>query len=318
VGRRDNFFDLGGDSLKASELQARLLRTVGMELPLQDLVNKASVQALATLILDGTAGADEGSQARSVLVPVRPAGSKPNLFLVHGALGQAFISPGFLAALGEEQPLYAFQARGLDGTEPTNRSVADMAADYIRALHSVQPRGPYTLCGLCAGSIVALEMARQLQAADHRMGLVLLIDPPRSMMEGYSLRRKIGRSLSLRLARLSRLWGGGRRTQEIYGKLRRRAGQGRISLSGADRLRLDAAVRVALDFKLAVLHHRPKPYHGAVQIIGSRRREGALRRWRRLVTGPVRFVEAGAEHDDLLEAGNHAFAEQLRRCLDGA
>ncbi len=317
VGRDDNFFDLGGDSLKASELQTELLRSHGVQLDLQDLVRNATPRGIARTV---RGAGTRPEPVDSVMVPVRTEGTKPKLFLVHGALGQAFISPVFLDALGPDQPLYAFQARGLDGKQPTNRTVTAMAIDYNRTLQSEQPEGPYILCGLCAGGLVTLEMARRLQEAGHPPGAVILIDPPRPLIEGYRLRRKMIRMGYIFRARLSLRWGGGQRTRDLDGSLRRQEGQGRIAPTRETQAQVDAALRTALDFKMAVLLHRPRPYDGAVDVIHSRKRagDGSLEPWRRHVHGSLRFSEAGAEHTDLLVPGNQAFAQQLRRCIDEA
>jgi len=43
-------------------------------------------------------------------------------------------------------------------------SIEAMAVDRLAALRAVRPRGPYVLGGHCNGALVALEMARRLQA----------------------------------------------------------------------------------------------------------------------------------------------------------
>jgi thioesterase domain-containing protein len=51
-----------------------------------------------------------------------------------------------------------------------------MAADYIRAIRTVQSSGPYRLGGFSAGGVVAFEMARQLQKEGDEAALVVLLD----------------------------------------------------------------------------------------------------------------------------------------------
>ena len=48
-------------------------------------------------------------------MPLWQSGRQPPLFIVHGRHGQAFVSPHFMKLLGNDQPVWAFQARGLDG-----------------------------------------------------------------------------------------------------------------------------------------------------------------------------------------------------------
>jgi thioesterase domain-containing protein len=77
--------------------------------------------------------------------------------------------------LGPDQPVYAFQARGLDGHIVKNSTLEDMAAAYITELRSLQPDGPYILGGFCFGGMLALEAAQQLTAAGQEVALLILI-----------------------------------------------------------------------------------------------------------------------------------------------
>jgi thioesterase domain-containing protein len=54
--------------------------------------------------------------------------------------------------------------------------IPDMAAYHIARIRSVQPQGPYLLGGMCAGAVIAFEMALQLQAQGEVVALVALLD----------------------------------------------------------------------------------------------------------------------------------------------
>jgi thioesterase domain-containing protein len=51
-----------------------------------------------------------------------------------------------------------------------------MAKNYIEKMRTVQSEGTYLVGGLCAGGIIAFEIACQLQLQGHKVGLVALID----------------------------------------------------------------------------------------------------------------------------------------------
>jgi thioesterase domain-containing protein len=55
-------------------------------------------------------------------------------------------------------------------------SVEDMAADYVREIRDMQPKGPYFLGGFCFGGLVAFEMAQQLREAGEAVALLALFD----------------------------------------------------------------------------------------------------------------------------------------------
>jgi thioesterase domain-containing protein len=51
-----------------------------------------------------------------------------------------------------------------------------MAAYQVEQVRRLRPHGPYLLGGLCAGGVIAMEMAAQLERAGERVSLVALFD----------------------------------------------------------------------------------------------------------------------------------------------
>jgi thioesterase domain-containing protein len=54
--------------------------------------------------------------------------------------------------------------------------LADMARYHIGKIRQIQPHGPYLLGGLCAGGVIAYEIARQLQKEGEPIAMLGLID----------------------------------------------------------------------------------------------------------------------------------------------
>jgi len=107
----------------------------------------------------------------------------------------------------------------------------------------------------------------------------------------------------------------------VRARLAARSRQGRIPPAPADQARREAAVGAALDFKIALLRHRPAPLAAAAFVLASRQRLESD--WRpggpqRRLFADVRLFEVGGEHDDVLDPGNERFAESLARCLEAA
>ncbi|HEX7807497.1 MAG TPA: alpha/beta fold hydrolase, partial [Thermoanaerobaculia bacterium] len=171
VGVCDNFFELGGDSFLAVRLFLQIEQTFGRELPLVTLLSAPTLEALARAI-----ESDTKAEAWSPLVPLQLKGAKRPLFVVHGVGGNVLNYRALSHHLGNDQPFYALQARGIDGTYPPLTRVEDMARLYVDEIRRVQPRGPYLLAGLSFGGVVAFEMAQQLRAAGHKTTLVALFD----------------------------------------------------------------------------------------------------------------------------------------------
>jgi amino acid adenylation domain-containing protein len=171
VGVRDNFFELGGHSLLAVRLFALIEKRLGRRLPLTTVFQGATVEHLADVLRQRALAGPASS-----LVVLQPGGSKRPLFLVHPAGGHVFPYIHLAQLLGPDQPCYGLQARGLEEGQDPHSRIEDMAADYLRALQTLQPTGPYLLGGWSMGGVVAFEIAQQLHAQGERVALLALLD----------------------------------------------------------------------------------------------------------------------------------------------
>ncbi|MFD7668846.1 amino acid adenylation domain-containing protein [Streptomyces sp. NPDC059788] len=172
VGVDDAFFDLGGTSLLAARLMARVRDTLGARLAIGALFQDRTPAALAAR-LDGEG---TGGDALDVLLPLRPAGDRVPLFVLHPAGGISWCYSGLLAGLGPAQPVYGLQARGLARDEPLPATMEEMAADYVRQLRTVRPHGPYRLLGWSVGGVLAHTVAVLLQEAGEEVEFLALLD----------------------------------------------------------------------------------------------------------------------------------------------
>ncbi|MEM7593941.1 MAG: amino acid adenylation domain-containing protein, partial [Cyanobacteria bacterium P01_A01_bin.83] len=171
IGIRDNFFDLGGNSLQAVVLFAQIEKQFGKSLPLATLFQSATIAEIAQIIRS-----QEWLAPWSSLVPIQPNGNKPPLFYIHAGGGNLLIYRDSALALGSDQPVYGLQPRGLDGRYMPFNRIEDMAAHYLAQIRKLQPDGPYFLAGLSSGGNIAWEIAQLLQAQGQEVALLALFD----------------------------------------------------------------------------------------------------------------------------------------------
>jgi thioesterase domain-containing protein/acyl carrier protein len=167
----DDFFELGGDSLLAVKLFARIEKVFHLKIPLVTLVQAPTIEKLGKVILQSTE-----SDIGGLLVAIQAGGSRPPLYCVHGQSGNLLIYRSLAQHLGADQPVYGLQPQGMDGKLPPLNRVEDMAARYIQEIQAIQPQGPYHLTGYCMGGNIALEMAQQLRKQGEMVGLLALLD----------------------------------------------------------------------------------------------------------------------------------------------
>jgi thioesterase domain-containing protein/acyl carrier protein len=172
IGIKEDFFELGGHSLLAIRLFAAIEKRLGRQLPPSTLFHHSTVEKLA-----GAIRQHKEQSPWSPLVSLQSQGTRPPFFCVHPGGGGVFRYIELARHLGQDQPFYAFQARGLDNDmQEAVSDVETMAEQYIEAMRRVQPVGPYLLGGWSMGGIVAFEMARQLNALGQSVSLLALLD----------------------------------------------------------------------------------------------------------------------------------------------
>jgi len=96
------------------------------------------------------------------------------IFWFHGGLGG--VESYREIATTYSRPFYGIQAKGWMTEDQPLLGIESMAAYYIQAIQSVQPKGPYDLGGFSLGGMIAYEVARQLQLQGESVSSVVMID----------------------------------------------------------------------------------------------------------------------------------------------
>jgi amino acid adenylation domain-containing protein len=175
VGVTDDFFSLGGHSLLAARLLTQVREATGKQIPLSALFHSATVESLAHLIEHGAEVSTEpvamniqsGNGSRLPFFAIVPPGEE--------ALGYAMLG----RHMGSAQTVYKIQGHApvLDGSRPhTPEELKNLTDEYVDAIRSVQPHGPYCLGGLCDGTHIAEQIVLRLEALGEEVGLFAIFD----------------------------------------------------------------------------------------------------------------------------------------------
>jgi thioesterase domain-containing protein len=310
----------------AIKLFDRISRAFGVNLPIAALFQAPTIAGLGQLLRK------EGwAPSWSSLVPIQTAGTRRPLFCVH-AIGGNVLNYRLLSKhLGDQQPFYGIQARGLGGNEPPHATVEEMAAAYIQEMRQEQPHGPYQLCGASSGGVAAFEMAQQLHAAGERVSALVMLDTYRpgplpgrvAQALAASPLHRYGMLLDIHIGNLLL-----RTPREgltyLTGRLRTRFGGG---VNGAAAEAIEAATpavrEVAAANKRALRAYVPRPYAGSVVMLFSRDEPDRAFSDQRLAWADLledglllRFIPGS--HENMLDEPQVAgVAAAIARCLDG-
>ncbi|WP_341668980.1 amino acid adenylation domain-containing protein [Alcaligenes sp. SDU_A2] len=172
----DDFFEIGGDSLKAVQLVLSMNKTLGLNLPLQVLFEDPSIANLARRI-------DNAAHTLSRAVPLKKGTGRP-IFCWPGLGGYPMSLRSLAMALDNPRPFTGVQALGVNAGEDFCTSIQDMALRDVHLIREVQPEGPYTLWGYSFGARVAYETAWQLEQVGEVVDELILIAPGSPLLPG--------------------------------------------------------------------------------------------------------------------------------------
>ncbi|MGL6338719.1 MAG: non-ribosomal peptide synthetase, partial [Waterburya sp.] len=171
ISVQDNFFELGGHSLLVVQLFDKIEKTFQKKLPLATLFQAPTIETLSEML------ASREMKVWDSLVLLKQGNlNLAPLFFVHDANGETIMYSGLANHLQDDRPVYGIRPYSQEGFPILHTRIPDIANHYIQEMRKVQPQGPYLVGGLCAGGIVAFEIACQLQAQGEQVPFVAIID----------------------------------------------------------------------------------------------------------------------------------------------
>lgn len=191
IGVEDNFFDLGGHSLIAVRLFAKVKAAFSVDFPISILFEAPTIRKCAEIIAEKTGAAaapvvadevDETPEKEKFIHLVTMndvrGDAKTPFFMVSGMFGNVLNLRHLAHLIGTDRPFFGLQARGLYGGDEPHDCLVDAARDYIEEIRRVQPKGPYMIGGFSGGGITAYEMAHQLREAGDEVSALIMLDTP--------------------------------------------------------------------------------------------------------------------------------------------
>jgi thioesterase domain-containing protein len=326
VSVHDDFFEVGGHSLLAIRFFDQIEEITERKLPLALLFEAPTIAELANIIQD-----DTWEATKSSIVAI--SGSKQNQETAQRPF-YCIIPPGdellvfndVAKEIGNERPFMGLQY-GVHGETPIT-TVEEMAAYFVEQITPTDHSEPFLLGGYCFGGLIAYEMAQQLTARGHQVGLVVLIDSnvpgavwqlPNTVDDILAVRLKnikqnlIQKKLVYTWGRITDIWKL-RVWQPIWQKVHKRyVNTGR------------KWPEILRDFVFindyAANNYQVKPYHGAVILLQAKDRAfftGYLPHlgWEEYVKGDFTDHFVSGSHETLLRGSNaEALAQEVKTAL---
>ncbi|CCQ13927.1 Nonribosomal peptide synthetase [Rhodococcus sp. AW25M09] len=298
LGRDEDFFELGGDSLAITAMLAHLREGLHIDLTAEDVFAATTVRTLAVTVdarLEEVAGARRRSTSdHEVLVPLRTQGTRAPIFLIGGAGVGAMAFLKLVSNIDADHPVYALQAYGRSTRGRPDRTINRTARRYVDAIRTIQPDGPFHLVGHSLGGWIAMAMAERIRDAGLGSPHLIILDtrlfrnlldklpggsdvpaaPPASMDEATGFR--LGRFGT------AALW---------------------VRMQFAGLLRypttMEWLVFASIGY-VALNKHIPISWSGPMTVVRTAENVKDVRSWQTIADGDLTFVDISGNHIDML------------------
>jgi syringomycin synthetase protein SyrE len=272
IGIRDNFFDLGGDSLAAVEMLASIEKLTGEKAPLYLISEHPTIEQLAAALT-------KGILSPGLMVHLDAAPGRVPLYIAASGHGDLLRFQNLAKALGNACECYMLQPPMVDAIT----TVADLAKRYADCIETAGNMPGY-LAGFSVGGIAALETARLLKERSVAFHELILIDTiyPKAAFGGITSWRLLG--WLVRNLHIQDLSMNGRRLGAMFN---------------------DPGLVCQV---MALNGYRPACFDGPTLLIKSSGLASwdrwFFRPWRGLITPPLTEHQVPGLHGSIFEAGN--------------
>ncbi len=166
IGSTDNFFETGGNSIKAIKVMSRIQKRLGKKTFLNLIFQHPTIREMAEIIV----GMEDRLKNMDIEYIVLNQEQERKIFFLPPGIGYSFAYMEY-AKYFEELAVY-----GLNFVETSDpaKSMADL-------LTTIQPEGAFYLFGHSAGGNMAFDVAIELQNRGRELGGLILLDSYRQL-----------------------------------------------------------------------------------------------------------------------------------------
>ncbi|CAM2069491.1 Amino acid adenylation domain-containing protein [Sulfidibacter corallicola] len=315
LGRDDDFFERGGNSLRAVRLMSQIQSRFRQNQPLREILANSRLADMARLLRLG-----QDPLPYRPLIALQPIGDHPPLILIHPAGGDSLAYLDLARQFAPDRPVYGVQPKGLEKGDPeAPDTIEAMAQDYATALLQQFPETEFRLAGASFGGLVAYETAAKLVDAGARVAWVGLLDTHLNTEPGEDddaaiIAAFFEEAPGFSLAELRQI-----PAEELPARVLRQAAEAGILPADFGETRVRAILEMTRHSMRAVRQYQPRALEVAVTQFRASETSGAEDEslgWRTLLGHRLEVIEVSGNHQSMFRGENAAMlAEQIAKRL---
>lgn len=175
VGADEDFFAIGGHSLLAMKLAARVRREFDVKITVGQIIAQPTIEKLAEHIFLGDRVNNMARDGFDPVLEFRKGTGSPLVCCYPGS-GISWKFNVLSRHVPSHIPIIAFQSPRPDGPIATSQNIDELCDKQLDILLNVQPDGPYYLLGYSLGGGVAYGLATRLKAMGKEVRFVGMLD----------------------------------------------------------------------------------------------------------------------------------------------
>ncbi|MFD1673186.1 phosphopantetheine-binding protein, partial [Alicyclobacillus fodiniaquatilis] len=162
IGVTENFFEMGGHSLKVMEMVAKIYKELEVDVPVYVVFQYPTILQLSAFIFSSD-GVDQEKKL-GYIIQLTQRGTK-NLFCFPGAGG---LGNAFHVMMGNISDWSGYGLNFVDCSDIVNR--------YINEIEKIQKEGPYVFLAYSAGISLAYEVIKAFQQKGESVSHLIVLD----------------------------------------------------------------------------------------------------------------------------------------------
>lgn len=167
IGITDNFFEIGGQSLKAMQIVSRVNTDLKLNITIKDIFNNPVIQKLA-------AGIENKQAPHCALIRLnKEEATADNAYFAPPILGLSTIFRNLAGKLEGKMNCFGL-LYNTGGAAPEYNSIGEMGKLFADEIILTNPGENIVIAGYSMGALVAFEIAKQLEKRKKKVKLILL------------------------------------------------------------------------------------------------------------------------------------------------
>ncbi len=170
----DNFFALGGDSLKLGEVISDISIIFDLDFPMQEIFPYLTVESQADFIQAKLQ--PQNNELKFLVLLKKGTSNKEPLIFCHDPDGTAITYLQLANTINTDRDIYTLVFNFKESHWEFPLTWDQILDDYIQEIELINPNGPYFFAGLSMGGQMALEISNKLYQKNRDIKLCALFD----------------------------------------------------------------------------------------------------------------------------------------------